>query len=446
MGMAVRFALTTTLALAVVMGLAGYFLFEKTGSMIDAAVDGALRAAVHAESQRSAVEAGAEDYYTQASEGASEMDGVRRFDVDIQSGRYKGAPAYLYQVDAEHTLVAPRSSGDAREGLYGLVLVVTGVVILVGATVSMLVALRVSRPLNILVDDVRAITRGNLHHRTKVRGGGEVGHLARTIDKMAEGLREAQDAEVELGVREREREVAMEVSDALLPESTPQVPGYEIADAHVGSPEPGGDFLEYVEVGNRICLLVCDVSGTGVPGALVGATARAYLKSELERGEELAESLKKVNRDIARDVKRGMYVTALCVLLDPTTHTALVACAGHKLPLIRYEASSGQLKLLQPGGIALGFDKGPVFDRSLQLNKVPMEPGDRLVLASTGAVRVLSEDGVELGEKGFYRSVARYAKASSERMLEKVLNALENHAGEEPFPTDISLVVLSRDA
>ena len=174
--------------------------------------------------------------------------------------------------------------------------------------------------------------------------------------------------------------------------------------------------------------------------------ARAYLRSAFKEGGELSETLKKVNRTLAGEVRRGMYVTVLAARLDPGTHELEVASAGHKLPLVHWSAAEKAIRAIQPDGIALGFDKGPVFDRSLSTRRVPMDLGDRVLLAGTGAVRVIDHEGDQIGEKRLYKLFARNAPDGADEALDGLLTALEAYADEEPFPADVSVVVLGRDA
>lgn len=471
LSIASRFSLLMTFALLVVMAAAGYFLLDKSRR----ALDQSNRHLLNEIARRTVAEDVARGEEVEAllrglADGLEGLDPdevyarlyrpsegtYRARETAIESGRLHlqrvtfigdGDPGFLAQYDGRGGVLAPAEPSAAQEeSLFGLILMVTAALVAVGAGVAFGVSTQVTKPIEQLVDDVRSISRGNLRHRTRVKGGGEVYHLARQIDRMAQSLEEAQEAEIELGVREREREVAQEVREALLPESCPVLEGYEVVDLHVDAAEPGGDFHDFVEVPGKVIMLVCEVSGQGVPGALVGATARAYLKTELARADGLQTALQQVNRDVARDVRRGMYVTAMCLVLDPLAHEATMACAGHKFPLIRFEANSGKLRLVQPEGIALGFDKGPIFDRSLTLLRVPLEPGDRLVLANTGPVQVVNEEGSELGEKAFYRIIAKNASETPEDMLNGILTALETFAGEADFPADISLVILARSA
>ena len=311
MSIAARFALAMTLALVVVMFIAGTVLFDKTARVVESSVDYSLAAATSVLADTAAAKKAGKELFEQTSNSARTVGRATRFDVKILEGEYKGDTGHLYQQGPENSLLVPHTGDSPRKDLYGLFLVVAAAVVLVGALVSAAIAMQISKPLNVLVHDVRAIARGNLHHRTSTKGGGEVRGLALAIDKMANSLQGAQDAEIEFGVREREREVAMQVAESLLPEDTPSLEGYKVARAHVGSEEPGGDFHDFQETQDGgLALFVCDVSGKGVPGAIVGATARAYLKAELQHISDPDESLKRVNRAVARDVRRGMFVTA----------------------------------------------------------------------------------------------------------------------------------------
>jgi sigma-B regulation protein RsbU (phosphoserine phosphatase) len=263
---------------------------------------------------------------------------------------------------------------------------------------------------------------------------------------MTRDLAGARDAELELSVRKREVELASGVREALLPLVTPELPGYDVGGAQLVSDEMGGDLFDYVELsGGRLGLLVCDVSGRGLPAALIGATARSYLRSELRQGEDVKAALCRVNRELVQDVRRGMFVTALYAVVDPRSHEVDVYCAGHKLPLLRYVAAERKLRLVHPEGIALGFDQGPVFERSIEVQRFRLEPGDRLLLANTAPVRLAGGAGTELGEKGFYQLVLRNSAQPTPQFLKSLRKGLEEACGGERFPADISLVTILRE-
>lgn len=374
---------------------------------------------------------------------------VVRWDIQFLAG---GSEASLLRPrdtpeDAPFSLIVPAQPARAEESLLFTIAGFTFVALVLGAVVAVWVATQVAKPMVQLAEDVAVASTHGFKHNEYAKGGREVAVLGRAIDRMTADLEEARETEIELQVRQREVEVAGEVRQALLPQTTPRIPGYDLGSEHVSSAELGGDFQDFIELaGGRIGLLVCEVNGKGLPAALVGATARAYLRAELGVGGDVKEALHEVNRQLARDMRSGVAVTALYALVDPVAGIATVACAGHKIPLIRYTAADKKVRLVQPEGIALGFDKGPVFERALATVQVPIEPGDRLVIVNSGAVVVANAEGVELGEKGLYSQVMRHGAQPSDQFLARVRAALETYSEGVAMHRDISLVTVARKA
>ena len=434
-----RFVLSMTIALAVVMGVAAGLLYVGSTNLADQLVQDRIASGVRLTHS--------DPIYAAASMGDDLGGGVER--TAMRYGHLQDRSGVIYALTEESGKQTRFYVPDGEKlgpRMRGLIVGILVVVLLVGAGMAFWVAKGVTRPINRLVDDVRQIAGGDLQHKTKVVGGGEVELLARSIDRMTRDLEQAQEAEFELSMRERELELAGGVREALLPLTTPLVEGYDVGGAHVSATGGiGGDFHDFVErEDGRVGLLVCDVSGQGVPAALVGATARAYLRTELARADDPAEAFRKVNRWLGEDVRRGMYVTALYALVDPSAGTASILCAGHKVPLVRFTGSDGKLRVVHPEGIALGFDKGPVFDRRLEVQVVPLEPGDRFLLANSAPLRIRDEEGQELGEKGFFQRVLRHADQETFEFLKALKRELAGFAGEGDVPFDVSLVTISR--
>ena len=450
MRIAPRFVVAMMIPLTLVLVIFSYLLLEATSEIIETAVGDARDEAAVALADH---QDGDLPFLQTDLDAVRVAPGILRGRIQFTSENRSGEDGFAYfrEEQTENRIVgitaADSVDDDPLTKLYGLVFALTMIVLMVVAGVAVWVANRVSHPITALADDVRAIANGNLNHRVRARGGGEVALLAGAMDRMTDSLREARDAEVELSVREREREVALEVQEALRPTDIPVPDGYDVASEHVGSAEPGGDFHDFVETEDgRLIFFVCDVSGTGVPGALVGAMARAYLKTAFRAGGSLEDVLKGVNRTLAGEVRRGMFVTVLAAALNHEQHELEVVSAGHKLPLVHWSAAENAIRAIQPDGIALGFDRGPVFDRSISARRVPLEPGDRVTLAGTGAVRVASLEGEEIGEKRFYKLFLRNAEDDTEVALDGILTALEAFAADEAFPADVSIIVLGRDA
>ena len=442
-GLRLRFTLAMSLALTLVMSIAAVSLYRRVTRVADEVMDRTIGEAV-------LLSHSPPEPFSHAEFG------------DVRTETQVGVYPMTYGTEQKEGLLycyPSRQPDDPKKGfrllvpgriefgkyIQGMIITIAVVVVVVGAGVALLTAVQVTRPIHRIIQDVRQIAKGDLQHRTKTGGSGEVELLARAIDSMASGLKEGEGVRVELSVRERELDLAAGVREALLPTATPLVEGYDLAAAFLSSPRFGGDFHDFIELPDGLVgLLVCDVSGRGVPAALVGATARSTLRGELARTSDVTEALRRVNRWLSDDVRRGMFVTALYALIDPAAGRATVACAGHRIPLLRYVAAEGSLRVVHPDGIALGFDRGPVFERRLQVVETPIERGDRLLLANSAPVRLQNPEKKELGEKAFYSRVLKHATLDGPQFLKALRRDLEQFAGEGGIQDDVALVTISR--
>lgn len=443
LGLVAQFALLTGAALLVVGAGAIALLHGAAREMVQRAGERSLDRAVALTAQNPDVR--------RLGESGSRVGAVERFPVEVRGPGGQWEPARMVQSRAAEgsaplRVLAPADEPDLQSAFERLVLGVVLAFVLIGAGLAALVAGRVTRPIRELTAQVRQIALGDLRYRSRVRSGGEVGELARSLERLAEDLAAAQEAELELSMRERELELAGEVREALLPLATPLVPGYDLGAIHVAAPLMGGGLFDWIEDSKGgLGVLVCDVAGKGLPAALFGAAARSTLRAALTREGDPRAALVAANRELARDVRRGMYVTALYARLDPARHQLEVWCAGHRLPLLLWRASQRRAVGVQPEGLALGLDPGPVFERSLSGAKVELSPGDRLLMAGSGAAEWSAPDGEEFGEARLARELGRLAALETPAFLKGLRQALENHGDGEPAPREFSLATLRRE-
>ncbi len=325
------------------------------------------------------------------------------------------------------------------------IVLLTLVFIVVGIVVSFVMGRGITRPLAQLTGDVQIIAQGNLDHRPHVRSRDEIGVLSQTVDMMARSLKSAQQAEVEHLKQKHQLSVALEIQSNLFPKSLPKLETYEIEAHYRPGPEVGGDYYDVIELPDgRLFLMVASASGKGIPAAMLTVMARSFIAATAEKESSPAAIFKAVNRLLSPDLRRGMYVTALAAVLDPKSGTLTVANAGHN-PLLRYEATTKGVAPVHSDGIALGFDKGPVFERSLRETEVPFNPGDRIVLCTPGVFGIKDKDGRELGEANFNKLIAREGAKTSGAFVNLVVHVLDRFTdGGGSIDTDITFITLKR--
>lgn len=329
-------------------------------------------------------------------------------------------------------------------GVRKQVVVLAFVFIALGVGVAFVLGRRITAPIIELTHDVDIIAKGRLDHHPKVMTKDEIGVLARTVGRMAQSLSSAQEKSLDHEKQKHQLQIALEIQSSLFPKTLPKLDGYEVASHYHPGPEVGGDYYDaFTLPDGRVFLMVASASGKGIPAAMLTTMARSFTSALADREATTVDLFKEINRLLSPDLRRGMYVTALACVLDPKTGQLTMANAGHN-PLILFDAESKASRPIHSDGIALGFDKGPVFDRSLGATVIDLKPGDRVVLCTPGLFGITNAQGAELGEDSFYRLVAREGGKNSTAFVNLLAHTLDKFADGGSIETDITFVTVKR--
>ncbi|OHB70288.1 MAG: hypothetical protein A2W23_03855 [Planctomycetes bacterium RBG_16_43_13] len=247
-------------------------------------------------------------------------------------------------------------------------------------------------------------------------------------------------SDTERGMLDHELAIAEEIQANLLPKRIPQLTGYELGAYYKPSRDVGGDYYDFIEIdSDRLGLLVADVSGKGIPGSMVMTEARALIRSEATRTDSPAETFIRVNRILHNDIKRGMFVTAFYAILDTKKDTLCLTSAGHN-PMVLWRKASNTCHLVNPSGLALGIDKGPIFERSIKEQKLQMYKCDRFVIYTDGVTEAMNEKDEPLGQNRFYMKVKEFAEKGSNEFISLMVKVVEEHQGKAEQHDDITIV------
>ncbi|NRA95813.1 MAG: SpoIIE family protein phosphatase [Planctomycetes bacterium] len=317
--------------------------------------------------------------------------------------------------------------------------------VLITAGVAFFTSRVFTRPLGHLMKDIKTVAGGNLQHRTRPRSHDEIGSVAFAFDHMTQNLAAAEVMRVDLADKEHQVSLAQEVQERLFPQALPNVGGMTLDAKNRLAGDLSADYFDAVQLEDgRVALLAMTASGRGVPAAIVLSMARSLFHAVGVQKSSPGEALRAINQLLSQDLRRGMYVSALYAIVDPATGSGSLASAGHRVPALQFVSASSGIRKLQADGIAIGLDKGPVFDRSLTETGFTLDSGDRLVLATEGAFLLQDADGEALGEDAFLRVVLACCKKGV--AVDAILSTLENRLGAHPGDHDITVVMASRDA
>ncbi len=326
---------------------------------------------------------------------------------------------------------------------------VTRMMLVVGITamilailVCVVIASLVTKPAKILISDMEIVAGGNLKHRTKAHSQDEIGLIANEFNEMTHKLAIAAAAEKEQQRLENELEMAKEIQKTLLPKQVPLVKGVDIAAVYRPAREMGGDYYDFFPIDKEhVGAIVADVSGKGVPASLVMTKAQTILRFFVTGNTSAADTVTKANSVLARDIKRGMFVTAFYVVFNARTRNVLCASAGHN-PMIWFRAG-GEIELINPSGIALGFDKGAIFSRTIKEQNLSVTAGDRLVLYTDGVVEAMNNRNEEYTEERLIQFVKDNRELTSQEFIDALLEDLDHHKGKAEQHDDITMVVMT---
>jgi len=371
----------------------------------------------------------------EVSAGILETDGkthkILTFTVPVTSGRAELGKAVL-AIDAQS--VEDEVNGLNRM-LYGIGIATLVIVIII----CIIVASIVTQPVYALIKDMNIVADGDLTHATRAHSADEIGIIANEFNNMTRHLLIAHEREKEAERLENELNIAREIQMKLLPPKVPRVKGFDMHAVYKPAKEVGGDYYDFLPIsGEHLGLIVADVSGKGIPGSMVMSTTRTILHFVALDNLSSADTLTKTNAIVAANIKRGMFVTAFYLVIDVRRRQMVCSSAGHNPMVIIH--TDGTLDKINPSGIALGFDKGKVFQRTIKEEQIGLQSGDRIVLYTDGVVEAMNEYNEEYTDERFYEFVRRHNDLDSKEFVATLLADLERHKGNAEQHDDITIV------
>ena len=249
------------------------------------------------------------------------------------------------------------------------------------------------------------------------------------------GLLEEQDRQ------RRELELAREVQAHFLPSRAPAAgPGLEVAGRYRPAREVGGDYYDVIRVSDTaVALTLGDVSGKGIAAALLMATLRALVRSQLGNPAELAADVSRLNALLYESCPRNRFASLFYAVYDVTRSELFYVNAGH-LPPFLLEPASARPRLLLSGGPVLGLLPECTYD----VGRVPFARGSGLVAYSDGVTESCNPAGLEWGEERLAAAVTSARGLPAHAAADRLLAAVTRFVGDGPQLDDMTLFVARR--
>ncbi len=317
----------------------------------------------------------------------------------------------------QQILAATKATGEKIGGhIHKMYLWLGGILVFVIALVFILaswLSQKMTRPILALNEGAAVVGSGNLDYHIEVKTGDEIETLANTFNKMTDNLKiYIHDLKATTAAKEKiesELKIAHEIQTSMLPRIFPPFPDRIEFSLHAfmePAKEVGGDFYDFFFVDkDRLCFLIGDVSGKGVPAALFMVISKTLLKNEALGGGSPDEIFAQVNNILAPDNESLMFVTLFCGILNTKTGEIVSSNAGHNPPLLCTGKHSFEYM-----DVPKGFVMGPMPDVKFASKSLVLQPGDTIFIYTDGVTEAMDPE-----EKLF-----------SEKRLKKALSALQN--------------------
>ncbi len=248
------------------------------------------------------------------------------------------------------------------------------------------------------------------------------------------------ESQVAAEALERELETARAIQQRSLPASLPEYADIDVAAQLIPAKQVGGDYYNVIKIDEqRTLLVIADVAGKGVPGALIVSTLWTYLTSYFKLTPEefdLNRMIKGLNGVLIEATTSDRFVTAWFGLYHHPTRKLMSLNAGHNPPCL-FRASQPQPVELQAGGIFLGG-----FDLPYQTEEIELQKGDCLVFYTDGVTEAFNAREEEYEMERLLRIIQEHQGLSAHELLEKIQTDVKKHVGKAPQSDDITCAVM----
>ncbi len=243
--------------------------------------------------------------------------------------------------------------------------------------------------------------------------------------------------ELEKQKMEEELELAKEIQKNLLPRSFPKFNNFEIAATNISSRQVGGDYYDIIKFDDRsFAVAIADVSGKGVPAALLMANIQAFLKTICRQGMKIDKATELINDLLSENITDGRFITFFWGILNDEESSIQYVNAGHNPPLL---IRNGKIQKLEKGGMILGVMKTTT---PYLTEKVQLQAGDALLMFTDGITEAMDTNRNEFSDERLEQLAVKLYKKSAPDIISSIQSEVQNFSKGAVQSDDITLMVI----
>lgn len=315
------------------------------------------------------------------------------------------------------------------------------IALLSGVLMAFFLASKISSPIIKITQAVKKIALGYFETKVDVHSNDELELLAADVNKMADDLEKATQDRIYKERVKKELEIATNIQERLLPQSLPAISGFEMSAIIIPAEEIGGDVYDVIQTNsNHTYFYVGDVTGHGVPAALIAAISNALISANVSN-QNLIDLIDSLNEVLRVKTNPNFFITLVLLKIINESQIEYVS-AGHE-QIIIYRSSSRKTEVLDSGGIAVGLFPG--IKEKLTQHTIDMQKDDVLVIYSDGIPECWNEAQETYGFIRFQESLTKASQNHNTKQIQDlILNDIKEFAKTARQQDDITLLVLKK--
>jgi serine phosphatase RsbU (regulator of sigma subunit) len=236
---------------------------------------------------------------------------------------------------------------------------------------------------------------------------------------------------------------AHDLQMGMLPATCPEIEGYQIAASSTPAREVGGDFFDFFNIGEgKVGLIIGDVTGKSVSGALIMSASRSVFRMLSEEELSVGETMIRANRRIKQDIKSGMFVALLYAVHNTEDGSVGLCSAGQTQPLL-LSAKTSEPTLVETVGDT--FPLGILDEANYEETQLKMEPGDKIVYYTDGIVEAMNKNEDMYGFERLDEVVKSSTAENAEDLMNDIIKDVSDFTGDAPQHDDLTIIVVSAD-
>ncbi len=310
--------------------------------------------------------------------------------------------------------------------------------------VGLLLARSITGSVHALSQGTEHVRNGDFSYKVQVRSRDQLGELAESFNLMTSSIEDLLRQSAEKERLEEELRIARQIQKSLLPKDHVDMPGLSIAALCLPATEVGGDYYDFIPIGERrLALLIADVSGKGTSAALYMAELKGIVLSLCKIYESPRKFLIEANKILAEHLDSRSFITMAYAVVDMDERQMTFARAGHN-PIYQLQANgkAPRTRVLAPEGLGLALDRSGRFEQILAEESVPLDSGDIFLFFTDGLSEAMNPRSDLFGESRLRETLERHSERSIEDLREKIIDEIFAFAEGEDQHDDMTMVLM----